>query len=257
MKSERLIINENEINFIHQGQGSPFLILHGWGGSSLSWERVISILKEKFSVFCLDFPGFGKSPPPNKVLSLEDFAFLVNNFVEKVGIDNFYLLGHSFGGRVAIKYTILFPQKIKSLILVSPAGLFYKKSPFKRSVVFCSKIGKRLFSRGFLRNLREKLENYFYFFFASKDYFKAKGIMREIMKKVIEEDLSSYLPRIKTKTLILWGKEDKILPVSLAKEFNSKIQNSKLLILEKVGHSPHLEVPEILSKILIEFAQND
>ena len=89
--------------------------------------------------------------------------------------------------------------------------------------------------------------------FKLKDWAKAKGIMREIMKKIIQEDLTPILDKIIVPTLIVWGKKDNILPAKDAFLLKEKIPNAKVLILPKNFHSPHLEDPENLAKIIHEF----
>jgi pimeloyl-ACP methyl ester carboxylesterase len=114
-------------------------------------------------------------------------------------------------------------------------------------------VGNAVFTPKPLARFKDSARNLFYGFIRKRDYAKAKGVMKETIKKVLDEDLLADLAQIKTDTLIIWGKEDKMVPVKYAKIFNEKIENSKLEIMPKVGHSPHIETPEKLAEIILNF----
>ena len=254
MHEEKILIDGLKINYKIAGQGPAILILHGWGGSSDSWISVQETLaKEGFKVICPDFPGFGKSETPFEPWGVKEYSKFVLNLTKILELQKFFLLGHSFGGRVAIKFSVLYPEKIKSLILCNSAGI-KQKWGFREKFIFrLSKLGNAIFTFPPLKRFKNKFRNLFYIFLRHKDYAKVEGTMRKIFKKVLTEDLLKDLPRIKTRTLIIWGEFDKLVPVKYAHTFKEKIENSKLEILLKIGHSPHLEVPEKLAKIIIQF----
>jgi len=254
MHEEKILIDGLKINYKIAGEGPAILILHGWGGSSDSWISVQEILaKEGFKVICPDFPGFGKSETPFEPWGVKEYSKFVLNLTKILELQKFFLLGHSFGGRVAIKFSVLYPEKIKSLILCNSAGI-KQKWGFREKFIFrLSKLGNAIFTFPPLKRFKNKFRNLFYIFLRHKDYAKVEGTMRKIFKKVLTEDLLKDLPRIKTRTLIIWGEFDKLVPVKYAHTFKEKIENSKLEILLKIGHSPHLEVPEKLAKIIIQF----
>ena len=250
MKEEKILVKEIETNYKIGGKGENLLILHGWNGSSDSWRKIIEILEIKFRVICPDFPGFGKTKPPKIPWNLDDFVEWLKEFTEKLNLESFFLLGHSFGGRVAIKFSILYPEKVKRLILVSSAGI-KQDWGLKEKIIFqISKIGNAIFSKNPLLRFKGGVRNLFYKLAMIKDYSKVKGVMRETMKKIVEEDLLPELPKIQNETFIVWGEKDRIVPLKYAFIFKEKIKNSKLEILPKIGHSPHLEDPEKLAEIL-------
>lgn len=253
MSEEKIFVNGIKTNYKIAGHGNPLIILHGWNGSSDSWEKVIQFLSQNFLVICPDFPGFGKSQPPFFPWSLNDFVFWLKSFTELLRLESFFLLGHSFGGRVAIKFSIFFPEKIKKLILISSAGI-KGKLDFKSKIIFqIAKIGNALFTPKILRRFKDGARNIFYLFLRNRDYAKAKGTMKETMKKVISEDLTKLLSEMKIETLLIWGERDKLVPPIYGKIFNEKIKNSKFILLSKIGHSPHLECPEKLAQIINQF----
>jgi len=254
MPEEKILINGLKINYKIAGQGPAILILHGWGGSSDSWIQVQEILaREGFKIIVPDFPGFGKSKTPFEPWGVKEYGNFVLNLTKILELQNFSLLGHSFGGRVAIKFSILYPEKIKSLILCDSAGIKQKWGLGEKLIFQISKIGNAIFTPTPLRRFKDKAKNLFYIFLRHRDYAKADGTMRETIKKILTEDLLKDLPQIKIRTLIIWGESDKLVPVKYAHIFKEKIENSELKILPKIGHSPHLEVPEKLAKIIIQF----
>ena len=257
MREEKISINGLEINFKIAGEGEPLLILHGWGGSSGSWIRVQEILsKNGFKVICPDFPGFGKSKTPLYPWSVTDYANWLAEFANSQKLEKFFIIAHSFGGRVAIRFATLYPEKIKSLILCASAGIKPKPGLKTRLIYRLAKIGNAIFTPKHLVRFRDGARNLFYVFLRHHDYAKAQGIMKETIKKVLDEDLLDDLPKIKTKTLIIWGSADRLVPVKYAHIFQEKIENSKLEILANIGHSPHLEVPEKLSEIIVQFIKS-
>ncbi len=257
MQEKTVLINNLEANFKIAGSGPAVLILHGWGSSSDSWLGIQERLaKKKYKVICPDFPGFGKSKTPQKPWNVSNYAEWVADFIKSQELDNFLLLGHSFGGRAAIKFAISHPEKIKALILCASGGIKQKPSLKTRIIFQLAHLGNLIFSSKSLARVKRGVRNIFYAFLRHKDYVKAEGVMRETIKKVIAEDLSSYLPEIEVKTLIIWGKRDKMLPVRDAYTFKHNISNSQLEVLSKIGHSPHLEAPGKLSKIILNFLAN-
>jgi pimeloyl-ACP methyl ester carboxylesterase len=251
MREEKVLVKGIETNYKIGGKGENFLILHGWNGSSDSWRKIIEILEIKYKVICPDFPGFGKTETPKISWSLSDFVEWLKEFTEKLDLKEFFLLGHSFGGRVAIKFSISYPEKVKKLILVSPGGI-KQKWGLKEKIAFqLAKVGNAIFSKKPFFRFKDGARNLFYRVMRIKDYSRARGIMKETMKKIVEEDLLPELSKIQNKTLIIWGEKDKIIPLKYAFIFKEKIKNSKLEILPKIFHSPHLEDPEKLAEVLI------
>ena len=249
-----VFIDNLKINLRVVGQGEPILILHGWDSSIKSWLKVQEFLAKKgFKVFVPDLPGFGKSAPPPFAWGIQDYSDFILSFVKEFNLDPFFLLSHSFGGRISVRFCNDHPERIKRLILCSSAAIKPKPGLKTRLIYIVARIGNAVFTPRHLTRLKDGARNIFYSFLRNKDYVKAKGVMRETIIKVITEDLLPDLPSIKVKTLLVWGKNDKLVPVKFAYIFKDNLENSRLEILPKIGHSPQLEVPEKLSELILNF----
>jgi len=239
------------------------IILHGWQSSKERWRAVKEKIEKQSEdrprsiiVVVPDLPGFKKETELNKPCNLDDYIEWFKNFSSEFD-EPFFLLGHSFGGRMAIKFAVKYPEKLKGLILVSTAGIKHKQNVFYLNFLASTRFVKSIFLKiPLLRNSFPLFRKVFYRFILRKtDYINAGKLphLKETLVKIINEDLTNYLGRIKNSTLIIWGDKDKITPISDAYLMKEKIKNSKLETMEGVAHTPHLENPEILSQKIINF----
>src|SRR3989338_8966964 len=128
------------------GRGAPILILHGWGGTSLSWMKVQDMVAEKgYLVAAPDIPGFGKSNPPETPWGLQEYIGWVSDLVKTLGNGPITIVGHSFGGRLAIKFTHLYPERVSKIVLISAAGIKPPRTWRIKLLETVAKIG-RIFS---------------------------------------------------------------------------------------------------------------
>jgi pimeloyl-ACP methyl ester carboxylesterase len=230
------------------------LILPGWGSNSERWQRVKELLEEKgIEVLVLDLPGFGRIPSPDKVWGRNEYINWIFQKIEEKNWQKFNLLGHSFGGGLAVKIAAHFPEKVEKLILCAPA-IIKRKSIKTYLFYWLAYFGKKIFSLPGFRKFQPRAQWLIYKLAGTRDYYLAEGIMKEVMKKIWqEEDLLPALEKIKIPTLILWGKRDDTLPLEDAYRIKEKIRNSELKILQKAKHSPHRETPEELAELIIKF----
>ncbi|MDI6883016.1 MAG: alpha/beta hydrolase [Patescibacteria group bacterium] len=225
------------------------LILHGWQSSKEKWQQVkVAFEKGGVEVIVPNLPGFKPETELNKPWNLDDYIEWLKNFSQDR--KSFFLLGHSFGGRIAIKFAAKHPKRLKGLILVSAAGIKPKKTLWLFLISIIAKIGNKFSFLPFFSFFRKL---FYKFLVRKKDYFEVKGTIKETFKKVVKEDLTPYLSKIQTPTLIIWGKNDKITPLKDALLMAEKIKNSKLEILENIGHTPHLENPQLLAQKIKTF----
>ncbi|MBZ9578660.1 alpha/beta hydrolase [Patescibacteria group bacterium] len=257
MREQKILINGLETNFKIAGEGEPLLILHGWAGSSDSFVEVQKILaNRKFKVICPDLPGFGKTITPDIPWTVKDYSDFILKFIEEMKLKKVILFGYSFGGRITIKLARLHPEKLKKLILCASAGIKKAYNTRQKIFLYLARFGNFLFSPRFLRRFKDLARNIFYSLIRQRDYQKVEGAMKETFKKVVAEDLTPQLSRIKTKTLIIWGEKDKMLPLTDAYLIKEKISQSTLKIIPKASHTPHLENPEKLAEVIFKFLRS-
>ncbi|MEK9177723.1 MAG: alpha/beta hydrolase [Patescibacteria group bacterium] len=232
------------------GKGKPFLILHGWGSNSERWKEVAEIIaKNGFLVVIPDLPGFGQSDVPQFAWGTDDYVKWVEKFLktQKVLNKGFYLAGHSFGGSLATLIAIKHPQKIKKLFLVASAAI--RKKTYKKTVV--PEVAK------FLKNFKDVplyglARKVFYKYIVRRsDYLNVKESMKGTYLKIIAQDLSGFLPKIKVPTIIIWGERDSLTLVEDAYFTNKKIKNSKLIIIPGAEHDLNRKQPETLAKEIL------
>lgn len=249
MIEKKVVVKNLEVNYKLFGEGKPFLILHGWGSSSDKWQRVGELLGgNDLTAIIPDLPGFGKSQEPSYAWSLDDYVDFLDEFSKKVSELNkdFYLLGHSFGGALAAKFSIKYNQKVRKLFLVSAACI--RKVTLKKKIL--SGLSELFKFLSILPFYNEAKRAFYRFVVGGEDYLNVEKTMKETFVKVVSEDLSNHLSFVKIPTVIIWGNKDKITPLAQAKIINSKIHNSKLII-EDAKHAMHIEKPELLSQNLL------
>lgn len=244
-------VNGHNIYYQKIGKGKDLIMLHGWGQDVSTWWGIVDQLKNDFTLWLLDLPGFGRSDTPKKPFTVSDYAEIVGEFIRDNEIDKPILLGHSLGGRVAIKLACQ-PRvvKLNKLILESSAGIKPKQDFLKPLIYPLAKLSK-LIPNFF--NLKEKIRVWFYKSLES-DYINA-GPLKKTLKNILEEDLTEDLPKIEVETLLIWGEKDPTKEASLknAKKMYQLIENSRLEVLDNVDHFPHLENPGMFVYWVKEF----
>jgi len=232
----KIKINGLSINLETHGKGKIVIFLHGWGGNLHSLYPVARQLNYK--TVLIDLPGFGQSDIPNSPISSFEYASIIQKLIESSGINKAVLIGHSFGGKIATIIASKNPEWLKGLVLISSPGVKLKKPLFVQLKKYTYIVLKKIISI-FPNNekILEKLRN----LFGSEDFKNSKGIMRETLKIVVNEDISNILREIKSKTLLIWGKKDRDVPLKVGIKFNELIKNSKLIVYENAAHFPYLE----------------
>lgn len=234
-------IEKIKINYICQGEGEDVLILHGWGANIDTVMPIVNLLKTHFKVYAVDLPGFGKSEKPKEVFGSEDYARVVKEFLDKMGIKKVILIGHSFGGKLSIILGSKYPEMVEKIVLINSAGLIPKRGLKYYIKVYSFKLLKFLYKSFFFWLDKEEKMEKFYKKFGSTDYREADGIMRRILVKVVNENLKPILGEIKAPTLLIWGDKDTATPLYMGKIMEREIPDSGLVVLEGAGHYSYLD----------------
>lgn len=219
------------------------ICLHGWGGSKESFDPLRAALRDTpIKVFTPDLPGFGSEPEPPAPWTVDDYADWVTQWITKnvpSSTEGILLLGHSHGGRIAIKLATRKTLPITHVYLCAAAGI-RRPRHFKRILgLMLAKIGKFFLMIPGLRSLAPLGKKLLYRLVRVHDYEKASEIMRRTMINVTREDLRPLLSHIATPTDIFWGTEDGMTPYSDAKIMEREIPGAVLHSYPGVRHAVH------------------
>jgi len=251
----RKTVNGIGINYEQKGSGELVVLLHGWGSNIKLFANLIDLLSAKYTVVAMDMPGFGESEEPKTPWCVDDYVQFVIDFLKDYDTKEVTLLGHSFGGRVIIKMHSResLPFKVKKVILVDSAGIMPPKSNKKSWSTRYYKMGKAVLSTKLVQKLApDALEN-FRKKMGSADYAAASPMMRQVMVKVVNEDLEPYLPNIKCPTLLVWGVNDTATPISDGEKMEKLIPDAGLVRLENAGHYSFLEQQFTFNRVMCSF----
>ena len=235
-----ITINNQKVYFQKVGTGKNLILLHGWGLDSSTFWPIVDLLKDNFTLWILDLPGFGRSDIPKEAFNTKDYAQIIADFIRKNKIPKPTVLGHSFGGKIAIRFAHLYPNLMDKLILVGSSGL--KRNPsFASTIAYpLAKIVHYLIPDIF--NIKTIIRKKFYRKIES-DYENA-GVMKSTLLKTLKEDLTDNLKKIDNETLLIWGDSDRAVPLKYGKKMYWLLPNSKLIIMEEQGHFLHVHDPE-------------
>ena len=227
------------------------LILPGWGNTRKTFDYLINFFKQKYTVYIIDWPGWGNSNFPNTNLTVYDYADLINNFINDLDLNNLTLIGHSFGGRIIILLTGYYKKTYDKIILMGSAGIKHKKSLFKILKQTTYKLLKKL---KFIvpKKIRKKYLDFLIAIFGSSDYKNLSNNMRHSFSNIVNEDLSLYLKDIENEVLLIWGDKDIDTPLKDGRKINKMIKESTLIILNGT-HYVYLENIYIVNNIIYEY----
>jgi len=231
------------------GEGTPVVVLHGWGGRIESMRPVMSCLLPEFRALAIDLPGFGESDPPERAWGTADYAAFVMDVLAQRSIGRAHFVGHSFGAKTSLYLAATTPEVVDKLVLVGSSGLRTPPSAKARLKRYVSRAAR---AAGQLGDPGRRLRDALYGRIASQDYLQA-GPMRPTLVKVVNEDLIDLLPRVRASTLLVWGTADDAVPVSHAQTMERLIPAGGLVLFEGAGHFAYLDEPERFCRVLRHF----
>jgi len=246
-----------DINIYYEKYGNKkqsILILPGWGDNRKTFYYLINFLQNYFTIYILDYPGFGNSQI-NKTLTIFEYADIINEFVIKLNLENSILIAHSFGGRIISLLTTKYNIKYKKIILINVAGLKeHNIKLFFKTIIY--KLLKKL--KYLLPNkLKIKYSNYIFKKFASNDYKILPSNLYKTFQNIIKINLKKYYKKIDIDTLIIWGENDTITPIKMGYKLNNLIKKSYLIKLNNLNHFPYLENSYLVSNIIYHYLKKD
>jgi pimeloyl-ACP methyl ester carboxylesterase len=269
---QKIILRDGlTIHYRQAGKGPPLLLQHGWGGSSLYWQATIDYLSEFRTVYALDLPGFGQSPPmtSGKATPERLFAILVE-FIEQLKLEHFDLIGHSFGCNLVSFMAAEMPDQVRRLILTCPAT--YRNNNERRLINIvhqAMEIGL-LMRRPWIGNvpqLYRRISQRFFYRLPEDDLILKEGFLdflrmdrRTAMESAVSaasKRVNDMLRAIRTPTLVLGTSDDQIMPRHGPATVSQLIPNSRLVWIEQCGHLPMVERPDVYHWIVRDFLFKD
>ena len=224
--------NGININYKDYGKenGKAIVYLHGWGQNIAMMEPIANPFTKTNRLIILDLPGFGESEEPKEVWTLDDYVEMIHSLLEELHIKKPSLVGHSFGGKLSLLYATKYDVE-KLVVLASPYKVKIAE-PSKKV-----KLLKKLKKVPVLNLVADFMKKHM----GSTDYKNASPMMRDILVKHINTDITDSLNKIKCPTLAIWGTQDAAVPYEDGKELEHLIDNCGLVTYEGNTHYAYLE----------------
>lgn len=237
-------------------EGMPVVLMHGWGCDASTVRSIAAPLADRYRVYSLDLPGHGESSEPpllpdGKPWGVYEYAGAVRKLMEEEGIRRPVLIGHSYGGRIAI--ILGTTEEAEKIVLVDSAGIKPKRPLKYYWKVYSFKAMKRLLpialgkKRGGRIIERRRAKS------GSADYRNASPMMRMVMSRSVNQDLRHLLPSIKAPTLLVWGESDTATPLSDARLMEKMIPDAGLVSFKGAGHYSFLDNPAGFQAVMQSF----
>jgi len=252
---EMIAVGGIKVHTLIGGRGDPLLVLHGAGGSR-GWRRWMARLAQRFTLYAPTHPGFGGSDAAEWMEGIGDLARFYLWFLDVAGLARPHLLGHSIGGWTAAEMAVTAPRAIDRLVLVAAAGLkpeqgeirdifYHTPSDLARMAVHDPATvpeWDELFGRPPTPEQAESA--------VRNREMAARLTWRPYMH---DPRLAHFLPRAAMPTLIVWGREDRIVPVTCGEQYRRLMPHATLHVLDRCGHQPPLEQPDAFATLVGRF----
>jgi pimeloyl-ACP methyl ester carboxylesterase len=275
MVKKLLLDSGPEIAYVDEGKGDQVIIfIHGLGSYLPAWKKNIEVLKSSYRCIAIDLPGYGKSSKQPHTGKMSYYASVVNEFAGKLGLKQVTLAGHSMGGQISMVAALNYPELVKSLILVDPAG--FERFNEGQKQWFRNVMTLEGVKNTPAEDIQSNLAVNFYNMPDDAEFMITDRIaMRKaadfdnycyaVVQSVhgmVDEPVIDLLPNISQPTLVIFGENDNLIPnrflnpgktIKIAESGKSKIPNSKLLMVKKAGHFVQFEKPLEVNKGIVDF----
>ena len=258
VKSRKMLLYGLRFHYLEAGRGPHLVLIHGLGGSCLAWSFNLGPLSGSFHVIAPDLIGFGFSDKPLISYRIATVTEYLHDLLSELKLNKVILVGNSLGGWVAGHFTLTYPEMVEKLVLVDSAGYApeHALSDRERSLLNAVTLShvKIYAQRIFFRQqfvdepeLKIRLRNKI----TSPEPYVTDRFLDSIEKR--QDVLDFRLSGIKVPTLIIWGREDQVIPVEDAMRFHREIADSKLVIFDQCGHVPQVEYAEKFNQEILRF----
>ena len=235
------------IHFYCAGRrGTPIVLIHGLGNSAEVWSPLILQLSKEYLVYALDLPGFGKTPAAPEGYTIATHVLYLKRFLDALGFPQVTLVGNSLGGWIATRFAVAYPERVHHLYLLNSAGLRREQLNSPDAV-----------DRGAARRSTGNMLGYS----MPLPGFIIDDLVRISQKPAYsnfisgydpQEELDTVLSQVQAPTTIIWGDQDKLLPIACAYDLHEGIANSELIILKGAGHLPQIQASNKVAQIILK-----
>jgi pimeloyl-ACP methyl ester carboxylesterase len=256
--SKEVLVFGQKIHYLEAGTGPTVILLHGLGGSTQVWQFNIAALAEKYHVVVPDQIGFGKSDKPLVNYRIRTYVDFLDQFCKQLKIDRATLVGNSMGGWIAAMFTASFPDRVDKLVLVDAAGyappkdldtrIFFGLNPTTREGMKVL-VAKVFYNKAFQTDAA--IDMAIAARLAAGDGYTINSITESIIRG--EDFLDDAVKTIKRPTLLIWGRQDGLVPLTDGERLNKDIAGSKIVVFDQCGHVPNLEKPGEFNAALLKF----
>ena len=254
-REEMISVGGIRVHTLIGGRGDPVLVLHGAGGGQ-GWRRWLAALAERYTVYAPSHPGYGLSDSADWMESVRDLARFYLWFLDEVGLPRVRLIGSSMGGWTAAELAVMNPHVLERLVLVDPVGLKPEQGEILDIFYYPP---EQL--RGFLYHDPSQVPEWDELFGQppTPEQQDLQIRNREMAARLtwkpymFNPRLPHFLPRVTTPTLIVWGRQDQIVPLVCGEQYERLLPNARLRVLENCGHSPPIEKPDELVELVLDF----
>ncbi|HEY3992026.1 MAG TPA: alpha/beta hydrolase [Ktedonobacteraceae bacterium] len=234
-----ITIARQQIFYRVLGQGSPLVLIHGFGVSGHIWQPMLPYLAQKRQVFIVDLPGYGKSTftPPWR---LREMAPVLITLLRELNLTEVALAGQSMGGAIALHMSVLAPELVERVVLISAAGVpLNARLPRLAWRSLCSSLqpGNGNYPRELIRDILRPRPLLFW----------------QNAREMVRSDFRAEITALTTPALIIWGEADLLLPISLGRALHTALPHATFVTLPNCGHRPMLAHPELLSTTVLDF----
>lgn len=265
--SEKTFIYEgHKVAYIDTGVGKPVIFLHGQASDITNFETVYPVVEKEFRVLSVDYPGFGKSDKPEIEFTEEFIIGLIDELYREVGIENATLVGHSYGGCVAMIYGTARPEKIETMVLISPAGIQQFPKALKQTLRASFTVETILATtvEQAVQNYRKlgtewtpELERYALrragLLASGEEYKGYAHAMVQAMEIMLKTTVRERIGATEIPTLIIWGRQDALVPHFVSTKAIKSISHARLETMENCGHFPMFECVDEFNEILMNY----
>ena len=250
----KLNVAGTDVQMFSAGSGPPLVYLHGSGGTT-GWQDYHQELSQRYTVYAPAQPGFNGTVRPAWLSTITDLAHFNLEMIQVLGLEQYILMGSSMGGWLAAEMAAMEPRNLKGLVLIDAAGIRPANGEIAEIFMVSAqtRAGQRFFDTSQVPNY-ESLSREMTPEETLVEHSNREMASRLCWKPYLHNpSLPHYLKRVTTPALIVWGKQDAIIPLECGEQYQQALPNASLQVIDRCGHSPQMEKPQEFHKVVTEF----